>query len=305
MFPPKYKASMKTRLLSFSVAVAIVVGPALCQTPQSSSLNSLVESERAFAAMSVREGMKSAFLAFLADDGIIFRPGPVNGKALWEKKKESTARLEWRPTVAYVSASGELGYTSGPWIFTPAADLDQPPAHGYFVSIWKKQKDGKWKLAVDLGSSNEAPQEIDSIVVAPSPISSQYKPSKALNPTKEKDLLLNAEKRFSKLAVSSGLSSAFKQFLTNDGRVYRQGDFPTVGRDAVLRKFSDTSASLRSTVTLHGISKSCDLAYTHGTYSSTKSSPSETGYFVRIWRKQAENVWKLALEVLSPNPKEE
>lgn len=40
----------------------------------------LAENERAFARMAAEKGKRTAFLAFVADDAILFRPTPVNGK---------------------------------------------------------------------------------------------------------------------------------------------------------------------------------------------------------------------------------
>jgi len=293
---------MKTRLLSFSVAVAIFVGPALCQTPQSSSLNSLVESERAFAAKSVKEGMKKAFLAYLADDGIIFRPGPVNGKTAWEKAKESTARLEWQPTVAYVSVAGDLGYTSGPWIYTPEAHLDQPPRYGYFVSIWKKQKDGRWRVALDVGTINEHPEKVDNTFSFPASHQTT-KPSKRVDVNAERRLLLKLEREFSITTESDGLNAAFKKYLASDGRMYRQGNPPVIGSEAVSSVLASSDAKMNSTADVCVVSRSGDLAYTYGKYQSTQNPDAGSGPFVRIWKKYSGN-WKIVLDIVSPNANE-
>ena len=43
----------------------------------------MVEAEKKFYQTGQEKGTRAAFLAFLADDGIVFRPGPVNGKESW------------------------------------------------------------------------------------------------------------------------------------------------------------------------------------------------------------------------------
>ncbi len=271
----------------------ICVSGILFSQQSSRSLESLVDAERSFAAASGKDGMKKAFLTFLADDALVFRPGPLNGKSVWEKRKESTARLEWHPTVAFVSASGELGYTSGPSVFTPEAHLDQPPWYGYFVSVWKKQKDGNWKVVLDLGTDTQAPLSPDTSLYIPPSFSNV-----SSNPKTEKNNVLNAEKNFSKAANSTGIRAAFRKFLLDDGRVYRPGKFPVQGRDAVVAAFEKDQSKVRSTVTACTVSNAGDLAYTHGSYTS-----SEPGYFVRIWRKVGPGTWKIAIDIISPIPK--
>lgn len=110
----------------------------------------LVAAERAFAADSVARGSREAFLAALADDGLVFAPGPVAGKTVWLARPVAGAKLEWAPEVAEVSSAGDLGYTSGPWRLTPAG-ADLPRAFGHYLSVWRKDADGHWKLLVDHG----------------------------------------------------------------------------------------------------------------------------------------------------------
>ena len=70
------------------------------ENPGADPLETLVASERAFSAMSVEKGMKDAFLTYLADDGIIFRPLPVNGKSVWAPRRPSPASPVPRPCPA-------------------------------------------------------------------------------------------------------------------------------------------------------------------------------------------------------------
>lgn len=46
------------------------------QTP----LQEMVQTEQAFARMAAEKTAREAFMAFIADDGLLFRPGAVNGK---------------------------------------------------------------------------------------------------------------------------------------------------------------------------------------------------------------------------------
>lgn len=110
----------------------------------------MVSAEKAFAADASARNTRDAFLAALADDGIVFAPGPSDGNRVWQARKVNKNRLEWAPEVAEIAVSGDLGYTSGPWRFTEA-DADKPAAFGHFFTIWKKQSDGKWKVLVDHG----------------------------------------------------------------------------------------------------------------------------------------------------------
>ncbi len=54
----------------------------------------MVDAERKFYQTGQEKGTRAAFLAFLADDGIVFRPGPLNGKEAWGKRPETGFDLD-------------------------------------------------------------------------------------------------------------------------------------------------------------------------------------------------------------------
>src|SRR5438094_2662615 len=124
------------------------------QSERMQNRRALVEMEHAFAKAAATKGTRDAFLEFLADDGIIFQPGPVNGKKFWSERQPRNGLLSWEPIFADVSRAGDLGYTTGPCEFRPNGPDDQPVAFGQYFTIWKKQTDGSWKAVLDRGVSS-------------------------------------------------------------------------------------------------------------------------------------------------------
>ena len=105
----------------------LAIGAAAPAPAEDPALESLIAAERGFAKSSVESGMKPAFAAHLAENGIVFRPGPVNGLRAWQSRPLTDAVLEWAPAYAEVSGAGDLGFTSGPWAYSPHRDA-QPAA---------------------------------------------------------------------------------------------------------------------------------------------------------------------------------
>jgi ketosteroid isomerase-like protein len=71
--------------------------------------------------------------------------------------------LEFVPAKAEVSASGEVGYTTG----TYKMMLNGVADNGKYVAIWKKQPDGSWKVVEDIFNSNgSSAPPIQHLVVA-------------------------------------------------------------------------------------------------------------------------------------------
>src|SRR6202162_2571913 len=101
--------------------VAIALAGCAQHASRSSSLDipaPLAAAESAFAAHSVREGMRAAFLAHFADDGVLVRDGWTNGNAYLAGRPDPPIVLDWRPVLAEVAASGEIGLSTGPWKLT-------------------------------------------------------------------------------------------------------------------------------------------------------------------------------------------
>lgn len=115
-----------------------------------SDFDDMVAAERAFAADASARDTRAAFLEALAEDGLVFAPGPTSGKRVWEARKPNKSRLEWAPELAEIAASGDLGYTSGPFRLTPEG-AEKPAVFGHYFTIWRKDADGKWKVVIDHG----------------------------------------------------------------------------------------------------------------------------------------------------------
>jgi ketosteroid isomerase-like protein len=121
-------------------------------------VDDVLAADRAFAAAAKARGARAAFTEYADPQAIMFRPGvgPVKGvEAIASVFEEPAAATPaWEPEAAEVAASGDLAYSWGPYVWTPVPGgplAGKPPATGYYVSIWKKQPDGRWKWVVDLG----------------------------------------------------------------------------------------------------------------------------------------------------------
>ena len=127
--------------------------------------NALKQVDIDFSNLSKEKGMKEAFLAYVAADGVLLRPFtyPVVGFDAVKKFLESESTdfsLAWSPSYADVSVSGELGYTYGLYELTAKDENGKLQVHkGTYVSIWKKDAEGKWKFTLDTGNPGLEPRK--------------------------------------------------------------------------------------------------------------------------------------------------
>jgi ketosteroid isomerase-like protein len=117
--------------------------------------------EANFAADVAHNG-HAAFLTYFAEDGVeLVDGGGIDTKDAMRKQPpwpEGTT-LTWTPVHAEMAASGDLGYTYGNYIYTAKNKEGKLVAnYGKYTSIWRKQKDGQWKVVVDMGNSSPDPK---------------------------------------------------------------------------------------------------------------------------------------------------
>ena len=115
----------------------------------------MLEADRAFSRLCEEKGMKQAFLEYIDSNGVLLRPNhlPLLGADAIDfliQQNDSAFTLKWEPRTGTVAHSGELGYTYGIYELKPGTK--DTIIYGNYVSIWKKQSDGKWKFVLDTGN---------------------------------------------------------------------------------------------------------------------------------------------------------
>jgi ketosteroid isomerase-like protein len=149
----KKKNGVNIMLFAF---IMIFIGTLSCsKNPKNQTAGILLQTDRDFSAMSVKEGMHKAFLYYIADEGVILRNNsyPSRGKKTLEErftgKSDSAFVLSWEPLFEKISESGDIGYTYG--VHSSTNKLTGEISKGTYVTIWEKQPDRSWKFVLDTG----------------------------------------------------------------------------------------------------------------------------------------------------------
>jgi ketosteroid isomerase-like protein len=140
--------------IALSCAAGFALASVLGASPDTSAAADALEADRQ-AVWSSEEGFAAAFAArdpqrfatFVADDAVFHGGGELRGKAAivdaWTKLMTAgpVAPFSWRPTRVLVH--GDVALSSGPITGSDGA------FGGAFTSVWKRQPDGTWKVAID------------------------------------------------------------------------------------------------------------------------------------------------------------
>ena len=283
------------QILSKSIFLAVLAFGAMARAADekpAAAVRAIVESEGRFGQMAHDRSVRTAFLEFLADDAIVFGPGPVNGKKVWSERKESGLDLIWQPVFAAIARSGDFGYDTGPAKWKKNRTDEKFLGYGQFVSVWKKQKDGTWKVTLDIGIEN------------PQPTSEAGSPQTLVadDLTKDVDLvaarqaLEKTQRGFADMAKEDSLG-AFSVFASENIRAFREDMFPIIGKKAVVEMASAAHGPMSIQASGGDMSRSGDLAYSYGSYSIKSGDETERGNLVQIWQTDSAGAWKLVLDL--------
>jgi ketosteroid isomerase-like protein len=117
--------------------------------------STIFETDRAFSKMSEVKGLKNAYMEYIDSNGVLLRPNnyPIaGGEAVnfISQSNDSAFVMTWEPKMATIAGSGDLAYTYG--IYSYKAKNEDSVFFGSYVTIWKKQLDGKWKFVLQTGN---------------------------------------------------------------------------------------------------------------------------------------------------------
>ena len=126
--------------------------------PADAAMAALLQADRDFAKTGAAKNV-DGFMSFIAEDvhfysNGVMRTGKLAFREGWAKGfAEPSWSITWAPLYAEAGSSADLGYTTGSFeIHDKASDGTAVVRKGSYVTIWRKQADGAWKVALDIGS---------------------------------------------------------------------------------------------------------------------------------------------------------
>lgn len=138
------------------IASAAAASRAAAKTPEEKAV---VEADLAFAADAKKRGAEEAFAAVMHPEGKMFPPRQpiVAGvEATRAAFKDDKSLWEWAPV--QVAASGDLGATWGVAAISGKGEDGKPfVITTRYVSVWRKDANGAWKMWLDAGTPGPLP----------------------------------------------------------------------------------------------------------------------------------------------------
>lgn len=259
-------------------------------------LQQIYDTQSAFDRALAEKGAKAAFLEFIADDSIVFRPNATRGREFWTTSKDSPGELLVRTlTFSDIASNGLLGYTTGNWRCYPKGESESAADFGQYATIWEKKADGKFRAVVDIDIEHE------KLPFTETDQTQRTEKRKDLN--KRGWSPADASMNFLRMSMSaSRLGGAYAKFAARDVRLLVEGQPPILGRKRVVSETKRyISIDFPKTVAMH---QSADMAYFWNPCEFANSNEGiEKGNCLHIWKLRNKKWW-IVLGVFSRVPNE-
>ena len=271
------------------LAIVLALATSLPVATAANPLDEVISAERAFAAETRERGFKPGFLAWVADDGFVFRTGPVPARADIEAQPDAlpdTPPLHWWPLFAGVANSGDLGFTTG------GATI---PVR--YFTVWQRQADGRWRWVYDGGSGQSAPLpggEGSDVLRLPAATAQAGSPERALAE------IAPLEAELAALAEDDAAGARLR-FLAEDGLVAGSPQHARPGRHGQVEELARQPARQRLRPLGGVASNAGDLAFTWGETRWALGDTPRWGHYARIWQNRREG-WRLVADILVAAP---
>lgn len=296
---------MKKKTIVFLSIIGSAVLAGAQEPLPGGALDSLVATERAFAAAGLADGIRASFMKFFSDSAIAFSPAPYVFKEVVGTRPppaDPHARtLRWEPIAGDIAASADLGYLMGPSRMTDNTAQHAPPSYGFYLSVWRRQGDGTWKVALDVGT--EATETVMRDFGTPFRALGKEGPParpRGESSVRDRSALFRLDSTLSEGEAARGVGAAYATLLDPDARALRDGIGPIIGRGPILAHLDTLKSGRFLSPIGGGLSRAGDLGYTYGAYRSSAGAASPSGYYVHIWKKTSRKSWHLVVDKESP-----
>ena len=283
------------------IILSLLASSVIAQEPDSSSaLFHMREAERNFAKESAMYGRNASFVENFAEESVIFADKWLtNGKQFSKDRKATPVVLKWEPEFMDISGSRDFGISTGPWEAQEYRPNTAPISTGYFLTVWKKQSDGAWKVILDAGSTTPALIGNKHTFTFPAGADKTVPVSGKENIESLAKELSDKEKQNLTVWKNNPVTSTYASFLAPNVRMQLNGHLPTTNADTIKVWIGQLDKTLSWKSVGAGAASSGDLGFTYGLLEISGDPKGTKGHYVRIWRKRPGTNWNIVLEMIT------
>jgi len=253
----------------------------------------VIAAEKSFDAYTHIHGYTQGFFTWSAPDAVVFHPQALRiHDALGDKlkadssEKDAPSRLRWTPYRVETAGSNDMAFDLGTWT------VDDSKQAGWFFTIWKKQKGGKWLWTLDTGAGTADADNLPATPLAAEPKPAHEKDAEAKTSTATLDTSVN--QMMSATSPADTLTGG-KYGMLDPKVVVLSGDRPPANTpDEIAAALKTRPTGATWTADGGDAAASGDFAYTWGHVAAADGT--YLGHYVRVWVKRGSD-WTILADL--------
>lgn len=236
-----------------------------------------------------------AGLSFSVDKNtIFFQPAPENASQYLKNLPNLPDQISWKPVVAKIAKSNEWGFTSGPFV---SKVNGMPTNYGEYLSIWKRDRKGKWKIAYRAEIKHDKPSEEEGIQFV-NPPNRKFVLQRSRERLSQREEIINSTDKLMGTVLRADNRVGYDEFLAHDSRLLFSGFNPVVGKENIQEFLVKNSIQINTTPVGVDRSLSGELAFSYGDAKVIKDNRVHNFYYLRVWEVTEDYKWNVLIEML-------
>jgi ketosteroid isomerase-like protein len=151
------------RFVARAVGVCLLLSmAAFAATPE----DEIMKADRDFNKATQEKRAEGWLSYFSLDDAALIDPPTIGRQAITDRYQKLFSNpdftLTWEPVKAEVFPAGNIGYTTGKYVARfKNKEGKKMQSKGHYITLWRKQDDGSWKIVADSGGPDGPAQPAD------------------------------------------------------------------------------------------------------------------------------------------------
>ncbi len=259
-------------------------------------VGSLLSADRSAARLSATEGPHAALMSVVDRNSIFFAPSPTNALEHLKNRPNIPDVMTWKPTFAAVSKSMEWGVTAGSLSFQRVGAIKR---YGEYLTVWRRDRKGNWKIDLRAQIEHHGGSEEPELLYI-EPDDKDYTRFRTKERIQQRKEIVMSNDQLLAAVLKSNAPVAYKEFLTDDARLYFPWTTPIIGKENIVKFAEKQDLAILSESLVASRSYSGEMAYSYGTATvATKDKDTHVACnYVRIWQLQPDFQWRVVVEML-------
>ncbi len=280
--------------IKWIIPISFLAFPHFVVAQSNNMVGQIVAADIYDSELSANKGSLEGLRNSLDRNSIYFKPAPEPALDYFRTRPNIPDSISWHPVLAKIAKSNEWGFTTGPINWQNEGFGEK---YGEYLTVWKRDRRGKWKIALKAEIEHPNPSKEESIKFVNPANEKYFKQQSDVRLDQREDIVRSTDRLMGTILMADN-AVAYKEFLGENARMLFAGYAPQIGKENILNFLKTNKIEIKTENIEVDRSYSGELAYSYGSAKVIKNNRVENFYYIRIWELNEDFKWNVIVEML-------